>query len=483
MRYISFVDKDTYSTALLIKDSSFSSKEIQENYLIDWQDTICFSLAYENNKAPVKLIKESLGSIIKACNHLKVTHILVCDANYFKVLTKKTKAEPYYGSVCRSFDDQFNVILAPNYQALFYNPSLQSKIDLAVSTLKSSLTGSHIELGVGIIHYEEYPDTLEDLQECLQKLHNRSVLTCDIETQGLHLSEADIVSISFAWSQHEGVAFLVLPEVKPILRDWFDSYKGRLIFHNATFDVTQLIYRLFMKDYLDYEGLLHGLDVFSNIDDTKIIAYLATNSCAGNELSLKKLALPFAGNYALLDDETDVTKIPTPELLRYNLTDTLATWYVYNQYYPKMVEDDQLKIYQEIMLPSIRSIIHMQLIGFPMDKDQIYKTDIELSNISKHWKKVLSSSPIVKKYEWELQVKAYKKKNSELKTKVIPISEFKTQFNPNSGNQVSGLLYEYMGLPVIETTDTGLPSTDGDTLNTLFNRLINEYQLTEDDLK
>jgi DNA polymerase-1 len=55
-----------------------------------------------------------------------------------------------------------------------------------------------------------------------------------------------------------------------------------------------------MQDYLDYEGLLEGLDVFSNIEDTKIIVYLATNSTAGNDLKLKNLALEFAGNYSIM---------------------------------------------------------------------------------------------------------------------------------------------------------------------------------------
>ena len=88
MQHITFVDKNQYTTALLIKDSSFNRKEIQSNYPIDWQDSICLSLAYENGKAPAKLIKEALGSVLKACKHLGVTTLLVADTNYFKALVK-----------------------------------------------------------------------------------------------------------------------------------------------------------------------------------------------------------------------------------------------------------------------------------------------------------------------------------------------------------------------------------------------------------
>jgi DNA polymerase-1 len=480
MNHISFVNKDSYTTALLIKDTSFNSKEIQANYPLDWQDTICFSLTYENGKAPVKLIKEALGSVLKACKHLGVTTLFVADTNYFKTLVKVTKAEPLYGSICDCALGNFKVILAPNWQALFYNPAVQSKIDLAVNTLKNHLAGTHTAMGTGIIHFEEYPENTGVLR-WLQKLYlEYPLLTCDIETTGLTLND-ELLSISFAWNQHEGIAFAITEENKGWLRDFFCTYKGRLIFHRATFDVTQLIHKLFMKDWLDYEGMLHGLDQF-NIEDTQVLAYLATNSTAGNDLKLKNLALEFAGNYAILDDETKVTDIPIPELLTYNLTDALATWYLYNKYLPVVIQDDQLEIYELIMLPSIKSIVHMQLVGFPMDKAQIDKTHKELSAIRKKWEKQLEQSKIVKDYAWKLQVNAFIKKNAELKVKHIPIDQFKTELNPNSGKQIAGLLYDHLGLKIINTTDSGLPATDKETLEALYTQLLKKYNLTEDDL-
>lgn len=478
MNHITFVDRSTYTTALLIKDSSFNSKEIQANYPLDWQDTICFSLAYENGKAPVKLIKEALGSVLKACNHLGVTTLLVADTAYFKVLVKATKAEPLYGSVCQCALGNFKVILVPNWQALFYNPAIKSKIDLAVNTLKAQLAGTHTVMGTGIIHFEEYPT---DPSIWLQQLLVYPILTCDIETTGLTL-EAELLSISFAWNQHEGIAFAITEENKSCLRQFFEIYKGKLIFHRATFDVTHLIHRLFMKDLLDYEGMLHGLDQF-NVEDTQVLAYLATNSTAGNDLKLKNLALEFAGNYAILDEETSPIDIPISELLKYNLIDALATWYLYNKFLPIVIQDDQLEIYETIMLPSIRSIVHMQLVGFPMDKDQIETTHKELLTIQTKWLKELARSKLIKEYEWTLQIEAFKKKNSELKVKHIPMDQFKTKLNPNSGKQLTGLLYEHFGFDVINTTDSGLPATDRETLEALYKKLIYENQLTEEDLK
>ena len=93
MNHIAFIDKPSYTTALLIKDTSFSRNEIKNNYPLDWEETICFSLTYENGKAPAKLIKESLKTVLRACKSLGVSTLLVCDTAYFKTLTKASKAE------------------------------------------------------------------------------------------------------------------------------------------------------------------------------------------------------------------------------------------------------------------------------------------------------------------------------------------------------------------------------------------------------
>ena len=94
------------------------------------------------------------------------------------------------------------------------------------------------------------------------------------------------------------------------------------------------------QDITNIKGKLEGLNYLLNkLDDTLIITYLATNSCAGNTLGLKDLAQPFAGDWAV--DVSDVTKTDLNKLLRYNLIDVLSTRYVKETYYPKMVEESQ----------------------------------------------------------------------------------------------------------------------------------------------
>lgn len=76
---------------------------------------------------------------------------------------------------------------------------------------------------------------------------------------------------------------------------------------------------------LNTAGLLEGLDVMTrSFQDTKIIKYLATNSTAGNVLSLKASAHEFAGNWAV-EEIKDIRKVP----LRYAITVQLGRCTIY----------------------------------------------------------------------------------------------------------------------------------------------------------
>ena len=67
---------------------------------------------------------------------------------------------------------------------------------------------------------------------------------------------------------------------------FFRRFKNKTLYHRITFDVYILIYQLFMKDLLDTEGLLEGMEIMlKNWDCTQLITYLATNSCGEQTVS------------------------------------------------------------------------------------------------------------------------------------------------------------------------------------------------------
>ena len=309
----------SYKVAILIKNTSFNKQDLLKNYVnplvakgISLDQIIAFTLTYnEEGKAPVKLIKAYLEDLLPELEDLGVTHLYVADANYFKVLTKQSKAEPHLGYVldCAFEKYSFKVALGLNHQALIYNPDLQPKLELSLDALASELGGSYQALGADIIHSCWYPEELEDIRALLSTLHNHPVLTCDIETTSLRFWEAELESISFAWSAHEGVAFCIgrdNPNEKKqaicsMLKEFFELYSGTLIWHNIGYDAKILTYHLWMRHLQDTEGMLKGISTLTrNFQDTKLLAYLATNSTAGNKLGLKDLAHEFAGDYGVL---------------------------------------------------------------------------------------------------------------------------------------------------------------------------------------
>jgi len=509
-----FDEASHYSIAVLTKATAFNQTELQTHYVtplnnlgIASQQMIGFSLAYnEAGKAPTGFIKDYLAKLLPALDSLGVKYLYCCDGNYFKVLTKMSKAEPHYGYClpCKIQGfEHMQVVLGMNYQALIYNPELCNKLDMSLKTLAESIQGTYEPLGQNIIHSALYPQNEDEIQAALNQLHEYPELAADIEAFSLSFHEAGIATIAFAWDQHNGIAFAVdyspiqgataAPygeridnvRVKRMLCKFFREYKGKLTWHNASYDLRSIIYELWMQDPLDTEGLLTGLDLMTAwFDDTKVIAYLATNTTAGNVLGLKPLAHEFAGNWAV-DEIKNVLAIPLDKLLQYNLVDSLCTNFVKDKYYPIMVQDKQEELYHSLMLPSLKVIIQMELAGMPMKDSRVQEAKAELERQQQEVLDVIMGHPLIKPLEDKLTQEDWQKdfddrrKKAKNPDKIMPKPREnypRVQFNPASGQQLQRLLYEEMGLPVLDLTDTKQPATGGDTLAKLIHHTTDASQ-------
>lgn len=425
-------------------------------------------------KTPVTDIKTCLQEQI----YPKITtyvpnYVLVADSEYFKVMAKVTKPDAYIGYF---FGDTFKFLYVPSYKQIFYHPEeTKEKITRALDSIKASEQGKYCSPGSNIIKDEYYPSTTKDIAVLLKSLANRPILTCDIETYSLKHVDAGLGSICFCWDKHSGCAFKIdkssdskNQEVRDLLKEFFINYKGTLIFHNIAFDVTVLIYQLFMKDVLDQKGLLNGLDIMlKNWEDTKLMTYLCTNSCSGNNLSLKYQAQAYAGNWAQ-DEISNIDKIPEEELLRYNLIDGLSTWFVYEKYKDTLIAEKQDKLYREIFKPTTKDIIQMQLTGIPLNYDKVLEAEQKLNDDKNQALSVITANKYVIQFKEVLNQEAVDKYNSTHK-KQITLADVDESFNPNSGIQIKKLLYDLIKLPVINLTESKQPATDGDTLKALLN--------------
>lgn len=489
MRYLKYSDKEEFPIVFLVQN--INKKDLEEYYFkdLDKNNILTLDLYYEpgKKKTPAAIIKQYLEEeIIPILNEYKTKYVIVSDQEYFKVLAKVLKVDLYLGYAMKSPYGDFQVFYIPNYKAVFFNPDvIKEKINYVIKSLKDSFTGSYKDPGTNIIHSSTYPKTVKLIKYWLDKfIKDNNPLTCDIETFSLKHYDSGLGTITFCWNQHEGIAFPIdyydgnekdySKQVRKLLKDFFINFKNKLIFHNISFDVYILIYQLFMKNLNDTEGMLYGLDVMlKNWEDTKLITYLATNSCAGNHLGLKYQAQEFSGNYAI-EEIGDITKRNLNDVLKYNLIDGLSTWYVYNKYYQKMIDDQQLNIYENLFKPTTKDIIQMQLVGMPIDKNKVEEIKIILNKDIEDSLFKIMSSKFVKDFEYSLRNHWVEAKNKTLKKKKVTIEDCDLHFNPNSGKQLQRLLYTDLKLPIINLTKSKLPSVDKDTLAELIFKTDNE---------
>ena len=498
MRYATYGDNSQFD--LVVLAAAFNTDEIKKAYLdpfgIDPASTIIFSLfqAPGKKKTPAGEMKEFVQTeLLPELTQAAPKYIVCTDAEYFKILTKSSKAEAQLGYVVDCVFGPWKVVYVPNYRSIFYDPpKVKAKIAQSMEALCDHARGNYADPGTDILKYEFYPRGVEEVEHVLDQLLEMGVdLASDIEAFSLKHHSAGIGSIAFAWNQHEGAAFLVDYEpiegateapfgrqvrnepVRALLKKFFTKLTKRLLWHNISYDVYVLIYQLWMNSLIDTEGLLEGMTHMlepRRWEDTKLITYLATNSCAGNKLSLKDQAQEFAGNYAESEID-DITKIPADRLLRYNLIDACSTWFVYHKHWNTMVRDNQEGIYQKEFKEAILDIVQMQLTGMPLYMPQVTKVRGILEVIEKAALDTFTGSRLVADFTHALNVAWVEMKNTTLKKKRVTLADAKEVFNPNSAQQLQQFLYGdasgCLNLPILERTDSGLPATDTDTLKAL----------------
>ena len=486
-----------YSIALLIKPAALKKKDLLAHYELAKRfgidDVVAFDLDYGGKKKPsAQTRKDYLGKLLKGLDDLGIQYLYVCDAEYFKTLTGKTKAEPYYGyslpCVIKGYE-HMEVVLGTNYQSLVYNPRNEEKLAQSLDTLESVVKGTYSELGTNLVGKMQKLYTKEEIIAGLKEAMRHNALTCDVETFSLKFYKAGIGTITFCWNEQEGIVFpvdyVVLPEpegegknllygkqvhnpeIKEILKGFFETYAGdiKFIYHNGGYDIKVLIYELWMSGIGDMKGMLQGLEVMArNIGDTKLLRYLATNSCAGNKLSLKEAIQEWAGNYAQ-EDIKDIRKIPLEDLLEYNFVDGIGTWYAHNKHYPQVIQDDQEEIYDEMFIPAVKNLLQAELRGIPLNIETVKESEGKLKGILEKFQQQLKNSPIIQQFNIKLRESARDAANAKLKKKVKPLEDFMhIQFNPGSPKQVGRLVHELMGYPIIDLTETKEPATGNKTL-------------------
>ena len=413
---------------------------------------------YKNNISSQN-IYHNFNIILNKSLYKDIQYIFITDPHWFKKLTKQTNLSLCSGNifllnnVLIKTNSKIFLIYLPSYKNILLKPNYtRYNIKLSLNKfINHYLNKSDIKKNYKVIY--KHNDKINILKYLL-KLNQP--LSIDIETFSLNLHEANIYTIAFAWNSTIGIAFQVdidsntknIP-IRNALKEFFIKFNNNLIYHNISFDVTILIYNLFMKGLEDQSGLLTGLNVMlKNWHCTKLITYLATNSCEGNNLSLKYQAKEYLGLYALKDIK-NIQEENIHNILKYNIQDCLATYYVFNKNYSILLQDNQEDIYLNIFKPAIKDIIQMQLTGLPLNKQKVDEFENYLLNRLSEISDIIHSLSIVKNF-----------------LNLNNLNEFKF----NSTKQVIEILYSktFFNLPIIDKTPKNFPSINKETLKKLI---------------
>jgi DNA polymerase-1 len=459
------------TTVLLCKESAMESVEVNDHYLeplvkegVPLGSVLVLPLLYNTpTKILAKTAKAYLDKLITKIP-TSANKLIVADSSYFKFITKTAKVSTNYGTSVEGRHPgylHFTCVYVPNYKSLFQQPENAQLIKLGIK----AIAGKGIAV---LINSVEYGFQHGSDRELLDSLYQYPILSADIETTGLDL-EAEIVSIAFAWTKYDGLAIDLSINGIYYLKKFLETYKGKLIFHNGLFDAKLLIRNLWMEHATDYTGMMKGLQYFKSFDDTMIMAYLAKNATTKVSLKLKEVALEYVGNYAI--EIQDISKYTKAEILKYNLIDALATFYLWEKYNAEVSSRPYLEIFQ----PSLYALIKMMLVGLPLDADRVHEVDNILTAKEKVLSEQIQENSHVKNFNKILQKETQNKANAKLKKLIKPISHFKdVEFNPSSHLQLASLLFDTLKLPILDKTKSGAPATGGDVLQDLKNHTQDE---------
>jgi DNA polymerase-1 len=291
--------------------------------------------------------------------------------------------------------------------------------------------------------------TSESLDRWLGLLEQADLFAFDTETTSLDYMEAEIVGLSFAVEPHQA-AYVplahsypgapdqlsrdkVLAQLKPLLT----SATARKLGHNLKYDKNVLA---------NYDIPLLGI-----AHDSMLESYVLDSTASRHDMdSLARRYLDYTtihyedvagkGAKQIRFDQVAIDKAAT-----YAAEDADITLRLHQQLWPKLSSQPGLKsLYEQVEIPLLEILSCMERTGVLIDAEMLKHQSIELTE-----------------------------RMATIETAAQDLAGEK--FNIASPKQIQSILYEKMGLPVLEKTPTGQPST----AESVLQELAHEHDLAK----
>ena len=313
---------------------------------------------------------------------------------------------------------------------------LRSRLKEVFGAVEGEAAAEPTETSAWSADYREIT-TEPQLAELVDQLADQTVLAVDTETTSTHARGSDLVGISIAWQSGqaayiplrapEGQTVLTLHTVLNSLRPILESEAIAKVGHNLKFDVV----------VLRSAGIrLAGIKV-----DTMVADYLLDPGARNHTLddmarrrlqhattSIKKLI--GTGKKQITMDQ-----VPLSEVVPYACEDVDVPIRLVNSFQEELVDAELSELFQDVEMPLIQVLAEMEFNGIRVDA----RTLAGMSS----------------RFDEEI---------SDLKAQIFAAAG--RSFNLDSPKQLSEVLFDELGLPVIKKTKTGR-STDADVLSQL----------------
>jgi DNA polymerase I-like protein with 3'-5' exonuclease and polymerase domains len=407
--------------------------------LREYAGNIKFETVYLTTEPKDKILKKDVNLSMDVLDNYDI--VCPVGAEALKYVCGLTGITKYNGIVV---NEKYLPILDPNMT--FIKPQYRDDIHKTFDRLKKLINGE--EAIASEKDYHHYTDEVEFLPY-LRKLQDPDlkVISVDTETTSLSPRKGSILGFVFSTRPHEGV-YVDSHIVEYYYNEFEELFRTKkCVFHNAKFDI----------QFIQFE---FGFE-FPDFEDTMLMHYCLDESLGTH--GLKQLALKYTdlGDYERELDEYkknwcrqhkikledfNYGMLPADILAPYGARDGDATMQLFHKFSPKIWNSKEFtKLYETILKPVTRAIIHIEGNGGPIDLTvldnliQDYKIDIEetINEIVLH--------PAVQEFE-----------TTQEKT-----------FNPNSVFHLRELFFNILKLKPIKKTDTGANSTDAEVLESL----------------
>ena len=282
--------------------------------------------------------------------------------------------------------------------------------------------------------------TEADLNRWVEKLKQAKLFALDTETDNLDYMAANLVGISFALENGEAaylplqLDYLGAPKplekttaltlLKPILENPAIQKVGQ----NFKYDLT-----IFARNGIDVQGVAF---------DTMLESYVLNSTGRHN---MDDLAKRYLGHQTITFEEIagkgknqlTFNQIPLEQAAEYAAEDADVTMKLQQVLWEKLSKEPTLeKLFKEIELPLLGVLSRMERRGVLIDSDALFLQSNEIAN-----------------------------RLSELEEQAYVLAG--QPFNLASTKQLQEILFDKLGLPVIQKTPKGAPSTNEEVLEEL----------------